>query len=221
MKDTTGWDWNRALREMPGRWTEVADEMFSFSNRLREAGCRRVYDLGCGAGRHTVFLARQGFEVTASDLSESALEITRASLDAAGVEARLLRLDMAGWPFADGCFDALVAFNVVYHARREQIEKLLGEVHRVLAPGGQLFITLKSTLDADYARGRELAPFTRAPTSGIETGVAHYYVDEGEMRRLLRAFELLSVVHKQELPVPGGSERHRAHWIVLAQRAGA
>jgi SAM-dependent methyltransferase len=220
-KHDAGWDWNRALREMPGRWTEVADELYSFSKQLRAANCRRVYDLGCGAGRHSAYLALQGFEVTASDVSASALATTRATLDAAGVDASLQRLDMADWPFDDASFDAVVAFNVVYHATCGEIEHVLTQVRRVLAPGGLLLVTLKSTLDAQCGEGRELAPFTWAPTDGIEAGVAHYYADETEARRLLQSFGLISMVHKQELPVAGMSERHRAHWVIRARKPPA
>ena len=58
-----GWDWDGALLEMSDRWTEVADEMFSFANEMRNNQCQTVYDLGCGVGRHTVFLAQQDFEL--------------------------------------------------------------------------------------------------------------------------------------------------------------
>jgi SAM-dependent methyltransferase len=215
-----GWDWEQALTAMPGRWTEVADELFSFANELRRRRCRQVYDLGCGVGRHSVFLAQQGFEVTAADISSSAIEQTRANLRAADVEARLQRLDMTEWPFADDAFDAVVAFNVVYHARRDQIEAILAQIRRVLRPRGLLLVTFKSTLDSECGQGQALAPFTWAPTAGIEAGIAHYYVDADEARRLLENFELVSMVHKQELPLAGDNERHRAHWVIRAIAPG-
>jgi len=211
-----GWDWNQALQFMPGRWTEVAEELYPFSGELHRRGCREVYDLGCGVGRHTIFLARQGFTVSASDISPSAIEHTRAALEQAGVDATLQQLDMRDWPFEDRCFDAVVAYNVVYHAMRGEVEAVLAGARRTLRPGGLLFITFKSTLDSEYRKGRELAPFTWAPLSGVEKDVAHYYVDEAEAKRLLKDFELLSMVHKQELPVSGESLRQRAHWIVRA-----
>jgi SAM-dependent methyltransferase len=218
MSESEGWDWGRALQLMPGRWTGVAEELFPLVEELRKRGCRSVYDLGCGVGRHTVFLAQQGFEVSAADISPSALEHTRSGLEQAGVDAKLRRLDMRDWPFEDGCFDAVVAYNVVYHAMRDEVEAVLAEARRTLRPGGLLLITFKSTLDSEYGKGRELAPFTWAPLSGIEQDVAHYYVDEDEAKRLLQDYELLSMVHKQELPVSAASERHRAHWVVRAAR---
>jgi SAM-dependent methyltransferase len=218
MSTTGGWDWDKALQEMPGRWTEVADELFSFSHEMHNCGCQSVFDLGCGAGRHSVFLAQQGFAVSASDISPSAIEKTRANLQQAGTDATLYQIDMTEWPFSDAQFDAVVAFNVVYHAHRAEVETILHQINRVLSPGGLLFITFKSTLDAQCGQGEQLAPLTWAQTSGIEKGIAHYYVDEAEARRLMQDFDLISMVHKQELPGSGKSERHRAHWVIWARK---
>ncbi len=218
MTTGAGWDWDLALRQMPGRWSDVAEELYGFVDAMRDQGCRSVYDLGCGVGRHTVFLARQGFAVSAADISSSAIAHTRRNLRKAGVEAQVQRLDMHQWPFADAVFDAVVAFNVIYHARRAEIEAILAQVRRVLRPRGLLLVTLKSTLDSQCGEGQELAPFTWAPGDGIERGVPHYYVDAAEARRLLADFELLSLVHKQELPVAGDGGRHRAHWVIRARR---
>jgi SAM-dependent methyltransferase len=213
-----GWDWNRALLEMPDRWTEVADEMFSFCNDMRNNQCQTVYDLGCGVGRHTVFLAQQGFNVTASDISSSAIENTRANLQQADVDARLHQLDMTEWPFDNGQFDTVIAFNVIYHANRSEIETILAQVKRVLRPQGLLFITFKSVLDSECGQGNQLATFTWAPTSGVEKGIPHYYVDETEAKRLLQDFELVSMVHKQEIAVAENGGRQRAHWLIRAKK---
>ncbi|MDH3630345.1 MAG: class I SAM-dependent methyltransferase [Gammaproteobacteria bacterium] len=219
MSTTGGWDWDKALQEMPGRWTQVADELFSFSREMRNGGCHSVFDLGCGAGRHSVFLAQQGFAVSAADVSPSAIEKTRLNLQQTGTDATLYQIDMTEWPFNDGQFDAVVAFNIVYHAQRAEVETVLEQINRVLSPGGLIFITFKSILDAQCGYGEQLAPFTWAPTSGLEKGIAHYYVDEAEARRLMQDFDLISMVHKQELPVPGQSERHRAHWVIRARKS--
>jgi SAM-dependent methyltransferase len=132
---------------MPNRWTEVAEEIFSFSGEMHKNKCRTVYDLVCGVGRHSVFLAQRGFTVTASDLSNSAIENTRENLRQTNVEPSLHQIDMSAWPFDDGQFDAVIAFNVVYHACRSEIETILAQINRVLRPQGLLFITFKSVID--------------------------------------------------------------------------
>ena len=39
--------------------------------------CKRVLDLGCGTGRHTLFLAQNNFEVYGTDISQTAIDSTR------------------------------------------------------------------------------------------------------------------------------------------------
>jgi len=43
--------------------------------------------------------------------------------------------------------------------------------------------------------------------------------DEIEEKRLLWNFELVSMVHKQELAITGKSERQRAHWVIQAKKS--
>jgi ubiquinone/menaquinone biosynthesis C-methylase UbiE len=126
---------------------------------------------------------------------------------------------MTEWPFDDGQFDAVIAFNVVYHTTCSEIETILAQANRVLRPQGLLFITFKSVLDSECGQGDQLAAFTWAPTSGIEKGIPHYYVDETEAKRLMQNFELVSMVHKQELAIAENSDRQRAHWVIRAKQA--
>jgi len=219
LAETGAWDWDRALGEMPGRWTETAGELRQFADLAGREGATRVYDVGCGAGRHTAYLAARGFEVTASDVSPSAMEHTRRTLAGAGLSARLLRSDIRRSPLAAASFHAVVAFNVVYHATRAEVQAVLDALAAILAPGGLLLITFKSTLDEDCGRGRELGPMTWAPVSGVEAGIPHYYADEAEVRRLMAPFEIVSLVLKLEFPPVPGADRRRAHWVVVA-RAG-
>jgi 2-polyprenyl-3-methyl-5-hydroxy-6-metoxy-1,4-benzoquinol methylase len=43
-------------------------------------------DLGCGTGRHTLFLAQNNFNVIATGISETGIETTRSKTDAIGLK---------------------------------------------------------------------------------------------------------------------------------------
>ncbi len=99
----------------------------------------RVIDLGCGTGRHALHLARQGYAVTALDLSEHMLEIARSKLAAEGLEANVLRGDICDLSrFAPGEFDAAVCmFSTLGLVRGGDLRRrALAEARRVLRPGG-------------------------------------------------------------------------------------
>jgi SAM-dependent methyltransferase len=94
----------------------------------------RALDLGCGDGRLTASLdARQ---LTAADVS--AVALARAGQRLAG--ARLVELDPdSSLPLEDTSFDLVLCAETLEHVRDVQL--LLSEARRVLAPGGALAIT--------------------------------------------------------------------------------
>jgi ubiquinone/menaquinone biosynthesis C-methylase UbiE len=98
------------------------------------APARHALDLGCGDGAVTT--AVRAGRITLADVSPAALARARQRLpDAAAVE-----LDPdAPLPFADGTFDLAVCTETLEHVRDVQL--LLSEVRRVLAPGGRLAVT--------------------------------------------------------------------------------
>ncbi len=120
--------------------------------RLRLAPGARVLDLGCGAGRHAFGALRRGARVTALDTSESELRevagmcaamAAQGEVPAAG-RAAAVAGDATAMPFADGCFDAVIAAEVLEHIGADQAA--LAEIARVLRPGGIAAITVPAWL---------------------------------------------------------------------------
>ncbi|MDQ3579172.1 MAG: methyltransferase domain-containing protein [Actinomycetota bacterium] len=93
-------------------------------------------DVGCGEGADAIWLARRGWNVTAVDVSQVALD--RAAELAAGVEVRWLRLDLAT-SFPDGTFD-LVSAHFLHSEVELPREEILRAAASAVAPGGVLLI---------------------------------------------------------------------------------
>jgi SAM-dependent methyltransferase len=96
---------------------------------------RDVLEVGCGSGVHAKLLARAGANVTAIDLTPTAVELTRKRLELAGLDARVLEADAEQLPFEVGSFDLVWSWGVVHHSR--DTDRVLAEVARVLRPGGR------------------------------------------------------------------------------------
>ena len=110
----------------------------------------RALDLACGTGRYAQLLEERGAAlVVATDLSPGMLAH-------AGVQRRV-RADMMQLPFADGSFDVVVSGLAVGHA--PHLERWMGEMARVLAPGGVL---LYSDFHVEAARAGMTRSFTDA-----------------------------------------------------------
>ncbi len=98
---------------------------------------KTILEVGVGAGTDHLQWARAGCDCHGVDLTESAIETTRRHLAIHGFESNLRRLDAEALPFDDATFDLVYSWGVIHHS--EDPEKIVGEIHRVLKPGG-LFI---------------------------------------------------------------------------------
>jgi 2-polyprenyl-3-methyl-5-hydroxy-6-metoxy-1,4-benzoquinol methylase len=102
----------------------------------------RILDAGCGHGRHSLELARRGFDVTGIDLSEPSLAIARARAAEAGVAVEYHHgdaLDMS-W---DGEFDgAITLFSTIlgYFPEEGDDARFLSNLARALKSGGKLVL---------------------------------------------------------------------------------
>jgi SAM-dependent methyltransferase len=106
---------------------------------IRELGIRRdarTLDVGSGTGANLRLLAELGFErVSGLDCSEEAIRYCG--------EKALPRVelgDLCDLPFAEGDFDLVIAADVLEHVEDEA--RAIGELRRVLQPGGRLIVTV-------------------------------------------------------------------------------
>ncbi|TRZ90659.1 MAG: class I SAM-dependent methyltransferase [Rhodocyclaceae bacterium] len=81
-----------------------------FAPMIRAGGS--VLDLACGKGRHSLLLAKLGYEVEAVDRDAGAL--ARISAMAPGIVTRLADLEGDPWPYDGRRFDGIVVANYLY-----------------------------------------------------------------------------------------------------------
>ncbi|MFJ5261596.1 class I SAM-dependent methyltransferase [Streptomyces sp. NPDC088387] len=98
-----------------------------------------VADLGCGPGRVTGHLAGLGLKVFGLDLSESMLAVARRE----NPGLRFERGSMLATGIPDGTLAGVVSRYSSIHTPVDQLPELFGEFHRVLRPGGHLFIAFQ------------------------------------------------------------------------------
>lgn len=112
--------------------------------------CRRAFDVGCGSGYNTRLLVEQGFEVTAIDVSEPALELCRHEAPRARIEWADVR---KGLPFAGEHFELIVADLSLHYFPWDITAMVIREVANRLVPGGLFVGRFNSTSDGNYGAG--------------------------------------------------------------------
>ncbi|MFI8327008.1 class I SAM-dependent methyltransferase [Streptomyces sp. NPDC085529] len=124
---------------------------------FRAAGAHDVLELGAGHGRDALYFAREGYTVQATDFSPTGLEPLRVAAEAQGVAAQITTAahDVRDpLPLPDASVDAVFAHMLLCMAlSTEEIHAAVGEIRRVLRPGGVLVYTVRHTGDAHYGAG--------------------------------------------------------------------
>ncbi len=121
----------------------------------REIPAGRALELGCGTGTNAVFLAQQGFEVTAVDISPLAIEQAQAKVDEAGVNITLLTADLLDLPDLGSPFPFVFDRGVYHAVRRENLTGFLDTLSQVSEPGGT-YLTIAG--NANETRPGETGP---------------------------------------------------------------
>ena len=98
--------------------------------------CDRVLDLGCGPGFWTIELLRRCSigDMTAADLTDSAVALTRRRLSAYGLSATVQTENAEKLTFEDGSFGHVNCQGVIHHT--PNTPHAVAEIARVLRPGG-------------------------------------------------------------------------------------
>jgi tellurite methyltransferase len=172
--------WNRKYREAPSSWT-VADPFLAdaFSEYILPAfpHAGRALDLAGGAGRHAIWLAKQGWEVTLIDISEQGVEQARQNAGPLATHIQFVVDDLTQFKASqtqlESGFDLVMAF--FYLERR-----IFPEIVSALRPSGLLVNKTHTSAQAKLVG---------APTN------PDYLLQPGELLRLASG---LRVLHYRE-----------------------
>ena len=144
------YDWLTPLYDPLMRWT-LRESTFK-RHLLKQAGIERghrVLDLGCGTGTLTLLIKSHypKAEVFGLDADPKVLAVARAKAAKAGLIVRLDHGMAFELPYPDASFDRVISSLLFHHLTRENKERTLKEIFRVLRQGGELHV-------ADWGKAR-------------------------------------------------------------------
>jgi SAM-dependent methyltransferase len=117
---------------------------------------KKCLDAGCGSGRYSIALARNGAEsVTAIDISKNG--IAEAKKRAVGIpKIQFQQASTLDLPFKESEFDFVLSAGVIHHT--PDFNGALLELFRVLKPGGKLFLLVYGTGGLRWTAIKSLRP---------------------------------------------------------------
>jgi SAM-dependent methyltransferase len=163
----------------------IASGWYNYRHRARRWGGGKLLNIGCAHGPDFVPF-REDFELYGIDISHRMLEMAQKYAVKYGFTVNLAEGDARNLPFADGSFDRAMAVATYHHIAGED-ERLhsLRELHRVLKPGGEAFLTIWNRWQPRFwFRGREIQVPWR---TGEDTLYRYYYLfSYGEIKKLVK-----------------------------------
>lgn len=184
-----------------------------FLDRFVAAG-DRVLEAGAGPGRFTIELARLGAQVTIGDISPVQLDLNRQKVAEAGCEQNVVSrelIDIADLSaFADAAFDAVVCYGGPLSYMLDRTDQALGEMLRVIRPGGHLLVGVMSLLGT--TRAALPAVLGLIPAHGLEaidrvmwTGDLTGELSDGHRCHMFRWQELKELLERHNTTVVGAA----------------
>jgi ubiquinone/menaquinone biosynthesis C-methylase UbiE len=138
-------EWERLERTLQGRNNYAVHKRF-LDHHIRPG--MRVLDIGSGPGRFAIDMVSVGAKVTVADLSQVQLDLARKRLADRGLDGHIESfrqldvVDLEG--IEDGSFDAVVCYGGVLSYTREHHVNGIGELARVVRPGGVILTSVMS-----------------------------------------------------------------------------
>jgi len=151
--------WNQKYREKPGAWLEPDPFLvWAFSQYIQPLFPRggNALDLAGGAGRHSIWLAKQGWNVTLMDVSETGVELARQHAGPLASHIHFVIDDLTQFRASQTQFDVVMGF---FYLERE----IFPEIVNAVRPGGVLLYKTYTTDQLKLPGGPKDASHLLAP----------------------------------------------------------
>jgi len=189
-------DWDDIFAEKGKFFIKPHPDIERLANLFKEKGVRRILDLGCGTGRHLLYLLKKGFEVYGLDGSPNGLDIAKNWLTEENLTSELTCQKIEEkFPYKDGFFDAIISIQVMHHNLMKDILFTINEIKRILKPDGFIFLTF-ALLQSFYVKKQNMKKVetrTYIPLTGPEKGLPHHFFTIAEIKRAFSAFDLSEI----------------------------
>lgn len=168
-------------------WPEKIDpiEKDFLCNIMKESGEGNALDIGCGDGRHSIYLAKKGFNVTGVDISKNAILITRGNFAKNKLRGDFFNKNILDF-ISSKKFDLIIDYSVSTHVPVFLLKDYAYTINSLLKQNGYFIWVGFSVKDKDM------------PRKGykIKNGQWFVFFDEERLQNLFSNFKLKKKQYK-------------------------
>lgn len=184
---------------------------------------KNALDLGCGKGANSIYLAKQGFNVTCVDFNQNSIDKFRDNFKKDGFtkKIKILTEDIENFFLADK-YDLILALSVLHFFRIKTVRKIVNRLKKALEKDGVIFIRVLSNKDDDFVK-------LKKSESLIALNEIHHpvfnkdvhYFDKKELKSLLEELAIIDLQEYEKIYVhpPGGKHKHWMLDVVAIKRS--
>lgn len=178
MNTHDAWEKIHSMRTWGGYPSEHVIRFVARNYYTRERKEVKILDFGCGTGANTWFLAREGFDTYAFDISESAIKNLNERMREEGLSVKSVVSDGLNLCFQDNTFDAIIDNVSIFSNPVADIKKMYKNCFELLVPGGKFMTVVFSRETTGYGTGKEIEPgsyegIQKGPIQGY--GIRHFF----------------------------------------------
>ncbi len=130
---------NHNYQELPWETVNPDKELLRILKGGKIKKCKAL-DIGCGAGTNSIFLAKEGFDVTGVDISPSAIKIAKRRAKEAGIKIKFLVGNAYSLKFEKGSFDFIFDRGCFHHIPIEYRNAYVKQNHAILSDNGKYYL---------------------------------------------------------------------------------
>ena len=174
-----------------------------------------VLDVGAGQGRHSIFLAENGYAVEALEPSEIGLKQIETIATKNNLPIFLTHGDTDSFEPKTDCYGGVLLFGILQILKREQIDSLLTNIKQWTDSDSYVFVTAFTVDEPSFAKHLKSDKTIGRNSFEDSTGFIRTYLEKDELKKLFADWEV--IYYKERLTPPHHHGDGNEHQHALAE----
>ncbi len=166
----------------------------------------KALDIGAGNGRNSFFLAKNGFEVTAIDISPENIEFIKKISEKQRLNIKAKLIDVRKFKFSPKTYSLIIAISVLDFLKRKEVEKTIKKIKKALKNKGIFYLSVFSIRDPFFKRFKENFKEVERNTFFLpRKQIFRHFFTKKEVKDLLKGLEIISFEERRFRDTSHGS----------------